>query len=181
MFGKDDPELAQIVIDRVGAEGVSLQAETKVTGVETANGGVAVLAERNGQPVRFEGSHLLVAVGRSANVTGLGLDEAGVDHGPRGITVDDGLRTSNRKIFAIGDVAGPYQFTHMAGYHAGIVIRRTLFRLPAKVNYRAVPWVTYTDPELAHVGLTEVAARDRHGDAVKVLRWPYEGKRPRAS
>ncbi len=174
LFGKDDPELAQIVINQVAGEGVALEAETKVTGVEAANGGVAVLAERNGQSVRFEGSHLLVAVGRSANVTGLGLEEAGVDHSPRGITVDAGLRTSNRKIFAIGDVAGPYQFTHMAGYHAGIVIRRALFRLPAKVKYQAVPWVTYTDPELAHVGLTEAAARDAHGDTIKVLHWPYE-------
>ena len=174
LFGKDDPDLAEIVIDQVRAEGVSLHAGTKVTGVEAANGGVAVLAERDGQAVRFEGTHLLVAVGRSANVAGMGLEDAGVDYSPRGITVDAGLRTSNKKIFAIGDVAGPYQFTHMAGYHAGIVIRRALFRLPAKVSYRAVPWVTYTDPELAHVGATEADARDQHGDTIKVLKWSFD-------
>lgn len=172
LLGKDDPELAEIVIEQVRAEGVALHAGTKVTGVEAAGDGIAVLGERDGQAVRFEGSHLLVAVGRSANVADLGLDDAGVEHSPRGIKVDAGLRTSNRKIFAIGDVAGPYQFTHMASYHAGIVIRRALFRLPAKVNYRAVPWVTYTDPELAQVGLTETEAREQHDD-VRVLDWPY--------
>jgi len=172
LLGKDDPELADIVIEQIRAEGVALHGGTKVTGAEPAPAGVAVLGERDGQPVRFEGSHLLVAVGRSANVAGLGLEEAGVDYSPRGIAVDAGLRTSNRKVFAIGDVAGPYQFTHMAGYHAGIVIRRALFRLPAKVDYRAVPWVTYTDPELAQVGATEAEAREKHGEA-RVLHWPY--------
>jgi pyruvate/2-oxoglutarate dehydrogenase complex dihydrolipoamide dehydrogenase (E3) component len=86
--------------------------------------------------------------------------------------VDRRLRTSNRRAYAIGDAAGGYQFTHAAGYEAGIVIRNALFRLPAKANYDALPWVTYTDPELAQVGLTEAQARDRHGD-IRVLRWPF--------
>ena len=87
----------------------------------------------------------------------------------KGIEVDRRLRSTNKRIFAIGDVAGPYQFTHVAGYHAGIVIRNALFRLPAKVNYDAVPWVTFTDPELANVGLNEAKARERFGDAVRVV------------
>ena len=95
---------------------------------------------------RIEGSHLLLAVGRKANVDGLGLDEAGIKYSPKGIDVDARLRTSNKRVFAIGDVAGGFQFTHMAGYHAGIVIRNAMFNLPAKVDYKAVPWVTYTDP-----------------------------------
>ena len=86
--------------------------------------------------------------------------------------VDKGLKTSNKKVYAIGDVAGGLQFTHVANYHAGIVIRNALFRLPAKANDEAVPWVTFTDPELAHVGLTEAQARERH-KAIRVLRWPY--------
>ncbi len=91
---------------------------------------------------------------------------------PRGITVDARLRTTNRRAFAVGDVAGGPQFTHIALHHAGVVIRNALFRIPAKVDYRALPWVTYTEPELAQVGLTEAAARQA-GMSVRVLRWPF--------
>jgi pyruvate/2-oxoglutarate dehydrogenase complex dihydrolipoamide dehydrogenase (E3) component len=101
------------------------------------------------------------------------LEAAGVTYERRGIEVDARLRTTNKKTFAIGDVAGPYQFTHMAGYHAGIVIRNALFKLPAKVNYSTVPWVTYTDPELAHVGMTEADAEKAHPGAINILRWPF--------
>ena len=121
---------------------------------------------------RLVGSHLLVAAGRRANVDGLGLEAAGVEYSPKGIVVDDRLRTTNRRIYAIGDVAGGLQFTHMAAYHAGIVIRNALFRLPARVDTRAVPWVTYTEPELAQVGLTEAAAKER-GLEVEALTWPF--------
>ena len=92
----------------------------------------------------------------------------------RGIDVDARFRTTNKRVFAVGDVAGRYQFTHIAGYHAGIVIRNVLFRMPAKVNYDAVPWVTYTDPELANVGLTEAAAREIHGDDVRIVTAAFE-------
>jgi pyruvate/2-oxoglutarate dehydrogenase complex dihydrolipoamide dehydrogenase (E3) component len=112
-------------------------------------------------------------------VEGLGLEAAGVDFSAKGIAVDRRLRSSNKRIFAVGDVAlvdglGSFQFTHVAGYHAGIVIRNALFRLPAKVDYTALPWVTFTDPEIAHVGLTETQAREKHGDAVKALTWSFE-------
>lgn len=166
---RDDPEITAVALDRLRAEGVALLERTAVRSVEATASGVAVNVETDGRAGRVEGSHLLVAAGRAANVDGLGLDAAGIDFGPRGIAVDAGLRTTNRRAFAIGDVAGPYQFTHMAGYQAGVVIRRALFRLPAKVDYRAVPWVTYTDPEVAQVGMTEERARAAHGD-VKVLR-----------
>ncbi len=106
-------------------------------------------------------------------MSGLNLEAAGVRFSPKGIEVDARLRTSNSKIYAMGDVAGGPQFTHVAGYHAGIVIRNALFRLPAKVDYTALPWVTYTEPELANVGLTEAAARALHGDAIRILRWPF--------
>jgi pyruvate/2-oxoglutarate dehydrogenase complex dihydrolipoamide dehydrogenase (E3) component len=107
-------------------------------------------------------------------VDNLGLGTANIKHTPRGIDVNSGLRTSNQKVYAIGDCAGGLQFTHVAGYHAGIVIRSALFRLPAKADHRAVPWVTYTDPELAQVGLTETQARERHGGSIRVLSGPYE-------
>jgi pyruvate/2-oxoglutarate dehydrogenase complex dihydrolipoamide dehydrogenase (E3) component len=93
--------------------------------------------------------------------TSLNLDAAGIEHDKRGIKVDDSLRTSNRKVYAIGDVAGGLQFTHVAGYQAGLVVRAILFRLPVKNETRFIPWVTYTDPELAHIGLTEAQAQEQ--------------------
>ncbi len=113
-----------------------------------------------------------MAAGRRANVEDLGLEAAGVAYSAKGIEVDARLRTSNKRIFAIGDVAGGYQFTHIAAHHAGIVIRNALFKLRARSDTRAVPWVTYTEPELAQVGLTEPMARDR-GLEVDALTWPF--------
>jgi pyruvate/2-oxoglutarate dehydrogenase complex dihydrolipoamide dehydrogenase (E3) component len=133
---------------------------------------VRVVVRSADQEQTIDGTHLLVAAGRHANVEGLDLAAAGVKHERRGIVVDSGLTTSNRKIFAIGDAVGAAQFTHVANYHAGIVVRRALFRLPAKVREDVIPWVTYTDPELAHVGLTEEAARKRHRE-IRVLRAPF--------
>jgi pyruvate/2-oxoglutarate dehydrogenase complex dihydrolipoamide dehydrogenase (E3) component len=172
LLPKDDPELVAIVRERLQAEGVAIFEETKVVGAEAAADGVALLTEAGRTTARIAGTHLLVAAGRSPNLAGLDLDAAGIAYTAAGITVDRHLRTTNRRVYAIGDAAGGLQFTHVAGYHAGIVIRHALFRLPARVDYRAVPWVTYTDPELAQVGLTEAAAR-AGGQAVRVLRWPF--------
>ena len=153
---KDEPEAVAVVRAALLAEGVALLEQASVLSVTSDGAGVQVTL--SGQdPVR--GTHLLVAAGRRPNITGLGLEAAGIAHTPRGVTVDAGLRTSNRRVFAIGDVAGGPQFTHIAGYHAGIVIRSALFGLPAKVDYASLPWVTYSDPELAHAGLTEADAR----------------------
>ncbi|MGZ9034366.1 MAG: dihydrolipoyl dehydrogenase family protein [Rhodospirillales bacterium] len=173
LLPKDDTELVEVIRSRFAADGVALFEETATRQIEGDGSGCRVIAERAGETVSIAGSHLLVAAGRTANVAGLGLDLAGVAYGERGITVDKRLRTSNKRIFAIGDVTGRHQFTHVAGYHAGIVIRNALFLLPAKVDDSAVPWVTYTEPELAHVGLTEAAARERFGAAVRALRWPF--------
>jgi pyruvate/2-oxoglutarate dehydrogenase complex dihydrolipoamide dehydrogenase (E3) component len=133
---------------------------------------VRVEIEQDGGVVKIDGSHLLIAAGRTPNVEGLGLEAAGIRYSNRGVEVDAGLRTANRRVYAIGDVVGGLQFTHVANYHAGLVIRNALFRLPVKVDTTIVPWVTYTDPELAHVGLGEKEARERHGE-IRVLRWPY--------
>ena len=180
MLGNDDPELVAVVRDRLSAEGVDIHEGAKVVRVEARGNGVAVTVDSRGAERRIEGSHLLVAAGRSPNVDDLGLETAGIAHGATGIEVDARLRTSNKRVFAIGDVTGAYPFTHMATYHAGIVIRNALFRLPAKVDYRAVPWVTFTDPELAQVGVTEARARQAGGE-IRVLRWPFaENDRARA-
>jgi pyruvate/2-oxoglutarate dehydrogenase complex dihydrolipoamide dehydrogenase (E3) component len=120
----------------------------------------------------LQGTHLLVAAGRKPNLSGLNLEAAGIKYDARGIRVNKGLATSNRRVLAIGDVTGGPQFTHVANYHAGLVIRRTLFRLPATVRDSIIPWVTFTDPELASVGLSEEAAR-RESGRIRVYRWPY--------
>ena len=154
-------------------DGVVLHEKVKVVRTDKTAQGVSVTIETKGAEKTITGSHLLVAAGRAANVKGLDLEKAGVDY-DRAIKVDKRLRTSNRKIFAMGDVAGSYQFTHVAGYHAGVVIRNILFRLPAKVDYRAVPWVTYTDPELAHVGMTLDEAKQEQGDNLRILHWGFD-------
>lgn len=171
---KDDPELVDVVRRRVMAEGVSLVEGAEIVRVEQGDAGPVVVLETETGQERVQGSHLLVAAGRQANTETLELEAGRVSYDRRGITVDRRLRSvSNRRVFAVGDVAGQFQFTHIAGYHAGIVIRNILFRLPAKTDDDAVPWVTYTAPELAHVGLSESAARKRYGK-VRTLTWSLE-------
>jgi len=162
---KDEPEAVAILRAALIGEGIRLVEGAAIAGAARAANGVE-LTFADG--TRLHGTHLLVAAGRRPNIEGLGLDLAGIAVTPRGVTVDAGLRSTNRRVFAIGDVAGGPQFTHIAGYHAGIVIRNALFGLPAKVDYAALPWVTYADPELAHVGLTEAEAR-LAGHAVTLL------------
>ncbi|NQU58372.1 MAG: FAD-dependent oxidoreductase [Rhodospirillales bacterium] len=169
---KDDADLVAVVRRALDQDGITIIEGIKVVGVKKSPDGIAVIIEKDGKEEIIKGSHLLVAAGRRPNVDGLDLEKAGVEYSPMGITVDARLRTSNKKIFAIGDVAGGYQFTHVAAYHAGIVIRNALFRLPAKADMRATPWVTYTAPELAQVGLTEAEARKSHND-IKVLTWSF--------
>jgi pyruvate/2-oxoglutarate dehydrogenase complex dihydrolipoamide dehydrogenase (E3) component len=169
---KDDPELVEIVRDRLRADGIGLHEQTKVVRVGAVKTGVVVTIERDGAERQIEGSALLLATGRQPSLDGLNLEAAGIDYDNKGIRTDARLRTSNRKVYAAGDVAGGYQFTHVAGYHAGIVIRNALFRLPAKAKHDAVPWVTYTEPELANVGLTEAQARELWGD-IRILRAPF--------
>jgi pyruvate/2-oxoglutarate dehydrogenase complex dihydrolipoamide dehydrogenase (E3) component len=166
-LAQDDPELAELLCRRLRSEGVVVREQVAIDRVERAGDGVAVVLA--GGEI-LAASHLLVAAGRSADVGDLDLARAGVDHGENGIRVDAGLRTTNRRIYAIGDVADGPHSTGVAGYHAGIVVRSALFRLPAKVDYRALPRVTFTDPELAQCGLTEAAARARYGDDIAILR-----------
>ncbi|MTI43883.1 pyruvate/2-oxoglutarate dehydrogenase complex dihydrolipoamide dehydrogenase (E3) component [Roseibium hamelinense] len=175
-LGKDDPELSAVVLDRIREEGVDLYEQTAVTSVEARDSKIIVHIEGAGnEPTSIEGSHLLVAAGRKPSVDGLDLEKAGITFDRNGISVDKGLRTSNRKVYAIGDVTGGLQFTHVAGYHAGLVIRSILFRLPISENRDIIPWVTYTSPELGHVGMTEAQARERFGGKVKILSADYSG------
>lgn len=167
---RDDPEAVEVVRGALMAEGVDLREQVEVSKVERRGNRIGVALARGETAV--EGSHLLLAAGRLPNVEGLNLEAAGIEHGPGGVVTDASLRTTNPKVWAVGDVTGRWQFTHMAGYHAGIVVRQALFRLRARVDDRAVPWCTYTDPELAQVGLTQRMAAER-GLAVRALRWPF--------
>jgi pyruvate/2-oxoglutarate dehydrogenase complex dihydrolipoamide dehydrogenase (E3) component len=169
-LAKDDPECAALVVSTLEREGVVLRPNTRIVKISGDAQAVRLVLDDTSELV--EGSHLLVAAGRAPNITNLGLDRAGIAVTAHGITVDRQLRTTNRRVYAIGDVAGGPQFTHLANYHAGIVIRHALFRLPVRASDAALPWVTYTDPELAQVGLSEAEAR-RRGLKVRVLRWPY--------
>ena len=170
-MGKDDPEMAAIVLDNLRTEGIEIAEDAMASQIKGADGEITV-EPKDGRS--FTGTHLLMAVGRKANLDKLDLDKAGIAH-DRSIKVDASLRSSNRKVYAIGDVAGGLQFTHVAGYHAGVIIRSMLFGLPSKQRTDHIPWATYTDPELAQVGLTEAQAVEKHGDAAQVVRFDFAG------
>lgn len=170
VLGQDDPETAQVVRDQFAAEGITIEEGAMAAEIRGEPGAIEVEA-KDGRT--FKCTHLLVAVGRSANTDRLNLQAAGIETTGRGIKVDASMRTTNRRVYAIGDVAGGLQFTHMAGYHAGLIIRQALLGLPARERTDHVPWCTYTQPELAQVGLTEAAARKHHGGNLEVVRFEY--------
>ena len=168
ILGRDDPELADIVRKRLVKEGVDIVEGGNAERVEKTLNGVRVTVGARA----IEGSHLLIAVGRKPTVDGLNLKAAEVEYDKQGLKTDSRLRTTNKRIYAAGDVAGGPQFTHVAGYHASVLVRNILFKAPSKNNEHLAPHVTYCDPELAQVGLTEREARDRHGE-IKIVRWPF--------
>ena len=173
IMGKDTPELVSRLREALETEGLTIIEGKTATDVAQKGDNTISLTLDDGSKV--SGSHLLVAVGRKPNISDLGLQEAGVKT-DRSVVVDASLRTSNKRIFAMGDVAGRLQFTHMASAHAGTLIRQMLFGLPAKQKETAVPWVTYTDPELAHVGMTEAEANRRFGaQNIRVLKADLSG------
>lgn len=173
LLAREDHELTAELTDALRAEGVTVRVQTAVQSVEQAAGGKAVHCSGPEGAQAIEVDEILVATGREPNVRDLTLENAGVDYGRGGVTVDARLRTSAKHIFACGDCCGPYPLTHAAEYQAGIVIANAVFRWPKKVDYRVMPWATYTDPELAHVGLTEAAAREQGLD-VQVARFPFK-------
>ncbi len=176
-LGRDDPDMAAVALENIRAEGVDIIEGVMVS--EVIGGDGVTVKTKDG--AEFHGSHILMTVGRKPNIDKLDLEKAGIETHRPGIVVDAGLKTTNKRVYAIGDVAGGLQFTHVAGYHAGVIIRSTLFGLPAKATEKHIPWATYTDPEIAQVGLTEAQAVEAHGDKVEVLRFEYaENDRARA-
>jgi dihydrolipoamide dehydrogenase len=170
---QEDPEISDMLAENLKAEGIDIRTATSAQQVSKTGDVYHMRCSHEDEgEIEIESDALLVAVGRRPNVEGMGLEAAGVAYDNKGIKVDRRLRTSSKHIFACGDVAGPYPFTHMAEYQAGIVISNAIFRFPKKTDYRVVPWVTYSDPELARVGITEKQAKEQGLD-VDVLSFPF--------
>ncbi|HVL27189.1 MAG TPA: FAD-dependent oxidoreductase [Acidimicrobiales bacterium] len=166
---RDDPALVDVLTRLLGDEGADLRTNVSTDRVTVSGSSKVVHGSENGEPARWEGEELLVAVGRRPNVEGLGLEEVGVKVGKRGVEIDERMRTSVPSVYACGDVAGRYLFTHSAGYEAVRAVRDAFFPGKGKVT-DFVPWCTFTDPELAHAGLTVAEAEEKHGDDVEVYR-----------
>ncbi len=175
ILANDDPELVEVLRTNLVSKGIDLYEGSAVKSVKHTKTTVTVNVEKDGEEIALKGSHLLVAAGRQVNADQLDLEKAGIDFDRGGIKTDARLRSSQKHIFAAGDVASGPQFTHIAGYHAGIIIRNICFKMPAKVDYKALPWVTYTEMELANVGLTHKEAINKHGESkIKTISWHFE-------
>jgi pyruvate/2-oxoglutarate dehydrogenase complex dihydrolipoamide dehydrogenase (E3) component len=176
-LGRSDPELAEIALRQLREEGVDIREGTRVTEIIARSQGIGVrIAGPGGEPQILDASHILVATGRQASLDGLDLEKARVRRDPINkarLLVKDNLKTSNRRIYAIGDAAGGLQFTHAAGYQGGLVVRNAVFGLPVRKDDAMVPKAVFTDPEIAEVGLTEPQAKARFRTNYKVVRWSF--------
>ena len=157
---REDNDMVDQIMNVLVSEGVTFHLNASVEAIREIDGGKEVtVKKKDGQTVQLRAEMLMVAAGREPNLKGLGLEDIGVTYDRKGLTVDARLRTTQKHIYAAGDVTGTYQFTHAAGYEGGIVISNAIFHIPRKVDYTYLPWCTYTDPELASVGMNETAAR----------------------
>jgi pyruvate/2-oxoglutarate dehydrogenase complex dihydrolipoamide dehydrogenase (E3) component len=171
---REDSECAAVVLDALTREGIKLRSGVRIAQVRRALSRIQVVIANSegGDDETIEGTHLLVAAGRRPNIEELNLGAAGIRHEPHGIVVDKYLRTSNKKVFAIGDVIRGPKYAHVANHHAGLVVRNAVFRHKVALDRRAIPWVISTDPELAQIGYLEDEAR-KYAGAIRILRWPY--------
>ncbi|PID39243.1 MAG: mercuric reductase [Proteobacteria bacterium] len=160
ILGKEDKDMADAAQSALAVEGVCFQLDAAIEQVSASGNRKTVRVKpAHGEAIDLEAEAVLVAMGRAVNVGGLRLEAAGVEFDQTGITVDARLRTSRKHIFAAGDVSGGHQFTHAAGYEGGVVVSNAVFHLPRKVDYTWLPWCTYTDPELASIGMNEGTAK----------------------
>jgi pyruvate/2-oxoglutarate dehydrogenase complex dihydrolipoamide dehydrogenase (E3) component len=168
---KDEPSLSDRLLDVLRAEGMDIQLGVRIERAEAADGRKTLHGAVDGQPRSWSAEQVLVAAGRTPNVEGLGLDEAGIAHTPKGVTVDKNMRTTAESVYACGDVAGRYLFTHSAGAEAVAALRNMFYPL-TKPAPDLIPWATFTEPELAHIGMTSDEAREKLGKSnTKVFRW----------
>lgn len=174
ILAREDKEMVQILTERLKEEGLHIMTKTRAIKFSRENEKIVLAVEdENDRRGEIKADSLLVAIGRKANVEGLNLEKAGVEYTLKSIKTDNKLRTTSKNIYACGDVVGPYQFSHMAEYQAVIATRNALLPIKMKANYDNVAWCTFTDPELAHAGLTEQEARAKYGESIKVYRHEY--------
>ena len=166
---KEDPEAALVVEQQLEADGINLLRGARAQKVEVIDGKKHLWVGDEKVVV----DEILVSSGRVPNVNSLNLEAAGVQYNEKGLLVNQKLQTSNKRIYGCGDVIGGYQFTHVAGYEAGVVIQNALFFPSAKADYRVIPWATFTEPELARVGLSEKQAKERYGNEFEVLKQEF--------
>lgn len=179
LLPREDPEIGQLLEECLVAEGIEVRNCTKAFRVEKMptgkriHGACVISAHDHfKQPAHFDVEEIFIATGRRPNVEGLDLEKAGVEICRQGVAINAGLRTTATNIWAAGDITGKYLFTHVAEYQGRLVVGNALFPLRRKANYRVVPWTTFTDPEVARVGLTETEARERHGE-IRVYRYAF--------
>lgn len=168
----DDPELVEILQGVLEKQGVRFELNASIQKVEKSEAGVNVKIEREGKESIISGSHLLVATGRKANISSLNLEAAGVKTYNKGIQVDNSCKTNVGHIYAMGDVTGRYQFTHMSEHMSKVAVTKALLKLPMSIDQKHVPWATYTEPELAHIGATEKQLK-ASDTKFEVYRFPY--------
>lgn len=174
ILSNDDEELAGMLRERLRSEGVEFQLPASIVNIaKSSDGIIQVTAERNEQSVHWSGDALLVATSRTADYNSLDLENAGIDYTKKGITVDKHCRTNIKGIYAVGDVTGRYQFTHMSEHMAKVATTKALLKIPMKIDKDHVPWSTYTDPELSHVGAPEKKLKAK-GASYEVYRFPYD-------
>ena len=177
LLPNDDADAVDLLRQSLLDEGIEIYEEAETQSISGNEQDINVtIKTKGGEKKVINGSNLLVATGQTPNISKLNLDKANIKHSPKGIEVSPSLQTSNKKVYAAGDVTGQYQFTHVAEYHTSIAIQKLLFKSPfAKVNYKTIPWVTYTSPEIANVGLNEAQAKKDHDEGnYKVLKFDYE-------
>lgn len=168
----DDPELTSVLRSKMTSEGVTFHLNAAVKRIEKSGKFVKVVYEQNDEEKSVDGNRILLATGRRANIEALNLDAAGVEYSKSGVTVNNSCRTNKKHIYAIGDVTGRYQFTHMSEHMAKVATSNALLKIPMKIDQKHVPWVTYTEPELGHVGATEKELKER-GISFETYRFPF--------
>ena len=170
---REEPEFAALIRQKLTDEGVVFHIGTKAVRVDKHENGIRVLTEKDGIESKVDAETVLVALGRSPNISGLNLDAAGIK-AERGVVVDKYLQTSAKGVYACGDVAGPYLLSHMANFQGKIATINALFPVRRKACYEHVAWCTFTDPEFARAGLTEAEARAEHGDSIRVYHYNFD-------
>ncbi|MFU8812996.1 MAG: dihydrolipoyl dehydrogenase family protein [Balneolaceae bacterium] len=172
ILNNDDPELTDILKNKLVEEGIQYHLNAGVKEVQKTDNGIRVLIDKEGKEMAIDADRVLLATGRRANIDSLNLEAADVEFDKRGVTVNDKCRTNQRHIYAVGDVTGRYQFTHMSEHMAKVATSNALIKIPMKIDKKHVPWVTFTEPELGHVGATEKQLRDA-GEKFEVYRFPF--------